>query len=592
MVVLGAQRVLSAVDERFVAPSTFDPIESGAIQEGALCFERIRDCVKTEKGKVTLRCNIIMASYVPGLSQRKVRNHFLETTIFLAVIFSSSITSGSTFDEEGTSKAWLKKGRAELQRALHLTSHHKYGVAKNIILFLGDGMGISTVTAARIRGGQILGRSGEDNLLTFERFPHIALTKTYSADNQVTDSAAAGTSMLTGVKVNSGVLGCDSRVTKGNCSNYRSDTKLKTILHDFIDEGMSTGIVTNSRLTHATPASAYAQSPSRGWEGDVDMPSNSWFSSGDGEAMDMEEEPCEHVDDIAKQLVMNNKKIKVLMGGGRRYFLDNATKDPESERVEKHHRRDGLNLVEEWKRDKLSRNASARYVWNRDQLDAVDPEQTDYLLGLFDSSHMPYEPDDKNRKQPSLVEMTQKALEILQKDKNGYFLLVEGARIDFAHHDNSAITAISETLELDQAVATAERMTNGNRDPKDTLIIVTADHSHGFAIQGYAPTGHDILGKLPPGQDTLDNLPYTTLGYTNGPYFQRQDLTNVNTADPNFHQQGCIPLSTETHAGEDVSVYAKGPWAHLFHATHDQSYIYHVMQYASCVGRNKKLYCD
>ncbi|RUS82971.1 hypothetical protein EGW08_009256 [Elysia chlorotica] len=532
------------------------------------------------------------------------RQFSLALVLLLTVTFSTHATSSSGFgtEAEGNAQDWLKRGRAELQKALYHTRNKNYRTAKNIILFLGDGMGISTVTAARIRGGQVQGGSGEDHVLNFETFPHIALTKTYSMDNQVTDSAAAGTSMLTGVKVNSGVLGCDSRVTKGNCSNYRADTRLKTILHHFIDEGKSTGIVTNSRLTHATPASAYAQSPSRGWEGDVDMPYQTGFSSGDGEVLEEEEEeeeeegrgpnenPCQHVDDIAKQLVMNNKNIKVLMGGGRRYFLDNGTADPETGRVEPHHRRDGLNLIQEWKRDKLSRNASASYVWNRRQLDAVDPGQTDYLLGLFDSSHMPYEPEGPNRKQPNLVEMTRKAIEILQKDPNGYFLLVEGARIDFGHHDNSAATAIGETLELDQAVATAVRMTNGQRGPKDTLIIVTADHSHTFAIQGYAPTGHDILGKAQSGQEPLDYLPYTTLGYTNGPYAARQDLTHVDTSDPNFHQQGCIPLSTETHAGEDVSVYAKGPWAHLFHATHDQSYIYQVMEYASCVAHSKK-YC-
>ncbi|GFS00841.1 alkaline phosphatase-like [Elysia marginata] len=337
-----------------------------------------------------------------------------------------------------------------------------------------------------------MGGSGEDNLLMFETFPHVALTKTYSMDSQVTDSAAAGTSMLTGVKVNSGVLGCDSRVTKGNCTNYRSDTKLKTILHRFIDEGMSTGIVTNSRLTHATPASAYAQSPHREWEGDVDMPFSSGFSSGDGEIegeeegeeeerMESRDHPCKDVDDIAKQLVMNNKNIKVLLGGGRRYFLDNTTVDPETGR--------------EWKRDKRSRNVRGRYVWNRKQFQAVDPGDTDYLLGLFDSSHMAFEIDDENRTQPNLVEMTKKAIEILQKDKKGYFLLVEGARIDFGHHANSAATAISETLELDQAVAAAVRMTNAGRRRQDTLILVTADHSHAFSIQGYAPRGNDILGE-------------------------------------------------------------------------------------------------
>ncbi|CAG5129472.1 unnamed protein product, partial [Candidula unifasciata] len=211
---------------------------------------------------------------------------------------------------------------------------------------------------------------------------------------------------------------------------------------------------------------------------------------------------------------------------------------------------------------------------------------------LFNPSHMDFDPQDSNqevnRTEPTLVEMTQKAIEILRKDPRGYFLMVEGARIDFGHHANSAITAISETLDLDEAIRTAVRMT----DSQETLVIVTADHSHAFAIQGYAPRGHDILGMADPGMDIvpLDGLPYTTLGYTNGPVFGREDLTNVDTGSPGFRQAGCIPVSIETHAGEDVSVYALGPMAHLFHATHEQNYIYHVMEYAACVG-NSAQYC-
>ncbi|GFO42559.1 alkaline phosphatase [Plakobranchus ocellatus] len=532
-----------------------------------------------------------------------------KTFYFLALLlFVCQVTSYTAddygFEDEPAYKYWFEKGKVELANALKATENFNERSARNIILFLGDGMGVSTVTASRIRRGQLNGDSGEENLLSFEKFPHIALTKTFSMDSQVTDSAAAGTSMMTGVKVNMGVLGCDSRVAKGNCSNYRRDTRLKTLLHRFIDEGRSTGIVTNSRITHATPASAYAQIPHREWEGDVDLPLSSSYSSGDGELMeedlekasaeDVETHPCKDIDDIAKQLVMNNPRIKVLMGGGRRYFLDNATTDPETGVVGKHHRRDGLNLVQEWKRDKWARHARAHYVWNKKQFEAVDSLKTDYLLGLFSPSHMPFEQEGERRKQPNLVEMTKKAIEILQKNRRGYFLVVEGARIDFGHHANSASTAISETLELDQAVATAVKMTSTGRAAKETLILVTADHSHAFSIQGYAPRGNDILGKSRPSPDlsSLDGLPYTTLGYTNGPAFGRSDLTNVDTASPDFHQESCIPLSTETHAGEDVSVYAKGPWAHLFHATHDQTYIYHVMEWAACVGRSKRFCRD
>ncbi|CAL1547829.1 unnamed protein product [Lymnaea stagnalis] len=496
----------------------------------------------------------------------------------LAVLAGLCLTQEPTPDE--AQDEWLRKGLAELRRASTVARRHNKNLAKNIILFIGDGMGISTVTAARIRAGQLRGERGEENLLFFERFPHVSLIKTYSVDSQVTGSAAAGSAILTGVKINSGVLGCDSRVKKGNCSLYNDSTRLKTILHAFIEEGLSTGIVTNSRITHATPAAAYAQTPHRGWEGDVDFPPGA------------EDTDCQHVEDIAKQLVRRNSAIKVLLGGGRRYFLNNSTPDPVTGQLDPYQRRDGLDLTQEWMEDKQNRNASHNYVMSKQQLDSVDASTTDYLLGLFNPSHLDFDVSSPNqqetRLEPTLVEMTEKAIQILKKDTNGFFLLVEGARIDFGHHANSAFTAITETLEFDEAIKTAVRMT----DSQDTLILVTADHSHAFAIQGYAPRGNDILGTAEPGIEIapLDGLPYTTLGYANGPAFGRADLTNVDTASPNFRQSGCIPFSVETHAGEDVSAYGMGPMAHLLHATHEQNYLYHVMEYAACVGRSKR-YC-
>ncbi|KAH9514156.1 hypothetical protein Btru_030436 [Bulinus truncatus] len=470
-------------------------------------------------------------------------------------------------------ETWRRQSLQELRHALTVARQQNKNLAKNIILFIGDGMGISTVTASRIRAGQLRDEPGEENLLYFERFPHVGLIKTYSADSQVTCSAAAGTAIMSGVKINSGVIGCDRRVEKGNCTAYNDRTRLKTILHAFLEEGLSTGIVTTSRVTHATPAAAYASSPQREWEGDMNM------------KLDADAENCSHVDDIAKQMIYNNSDIKVILGGGRRYFLDNSTRDPVTDQIHPLQRQDGLNLIEEWMSDKEDRNASYSYVYSKDQLMNISAD-TEFLLGLFNPSHMDF--DRTTHNEPSLAEMTEKAIEVLRKDENGYFLLVEGARIDFGHHSNSAYTAVTETLDFNEAVETAARVT----ETDDTLIIVTADHSHAFTIQGYSPKGNDILGTADPGPDSgpLDDLPYTTLAYTNGPVYGRTDLTYRDTASPNFRQAGCIPLSTETHAGEDVAVYAVGPMAHLFHATHEQHYIYQVMEYASCVGRSKR-YC-
>jgi alkaline phosphatase len=130
------------------------------------------------------------------------------------------------------------------------------------------------------------------------------------------------------------------------------------------------------------------------------------------------------------------------------------------------------------------------------------------------------------------------------------------------------------------------------RAPKDTLIIVSADHSHVFTIAGYPTRGNDILGLvvendangLPAAAPVLanDDRPYTTLGYQNGPGASTQpvlraDLTGVDTTDKNFLQQAVVPLGSETHAAEDVAIYAMGPYAFLFNGTMEQNAIFHVM---------------
>jgi alkaline phosphatase len=183
---------------------------------------------------------------------------------------------------------------------------------------------------------------------------------------------------------------------------------------------------------------------------------------------------------------------------------------------------------------------------------------------------------------------------MLQKNPKGFFLMVEGGRIDHAHHAGNAKRALLDTIEMARAVKKAYEMT----DPEDTLIIVTADHSHTFTIAGYPHRGNNILGLVAgvPEIDgdpvTLDKdklgLPYTTLGYANGPGWRdaiatgqkRPDLTGVDTTALNFLQEATVPLSSETHAGEDVPVFASGPMAHLVRGSMEQNWIFHVMREA------------
>ncbi len=270
-------------------------------------------------------------------------------------------------------------------------------------------------------------------------------------------------------------------------------------------------------------------------------------------------------------------------------------------------RLDGRDLTREW-RKKYPR---ATYVSDLDSFNKIKPKQVDHLLGLFNSDHMDYETDRlaSDNGEPSLAAMTDKAIDILAKNKQGYFLMVEAGRIDHAHHAGNAQRALQDTVALSDAVRTALEKTN----PEDTLIIVTADHSHVFTIAGYPTRGNPILGKViendeygdanqEPSRD-FDDLPYTTVGYANGwgyhehispderhtvaPAIGRQDLSAIDTEDPNFHQEALVTTIVETHAGEDVAIYASGPYAHLFRKTEEQNYIYHVMLKAAAFPHSK-----
>ncbi|KAK7500626.1 hypothetical protein BaRGS_00008201, partial [Batillaria attramentaria] len=418
-------------------------------------------------------------------------------------------------------------------------------------------MGVSTVTAARIYKGQRNGQPGEETKFNFEQFPHVALSKTYNTDRQTPDSAGTGTAFLGGVKSSYGTLGVDSRVTRGDCAMMDDDSVHVTNIFDWsIAANKSTGIVTTSRITHATPAAAYAKTPERYWEADYDMV---------GVA-----DKC--VKDIAQQLVANALDIQVLMGGGRKAFQD---------------RLDGADFTQEWLTKQRDAGRNARYIQNMGDFRNLSTSDTDYVLGLFSDSHMSYDLQRNPDEEPSLAEMTEKAIRVLQKNDKGYFLMVEGARIDHAHHLNMAKMALSETIALDDAVKVAKDMTGD-----DTLIVVTADHSHVFNIAGYPKRGNDILGPVEPMKATSDGLPYATLVYGNGPGPGRRDLTGLDMSGDDFQQSRLVPLvGKETHGGEDVAIYARGPMAHLFHGVHEQNYIAHAMGYASCVGPNL-LHCQ
>lgn len=477
-----------------------------------------------------------------------------------------------------TKETFYGRGLAEVDANARIKPNKRR--ARNVILFVGDGMGISTLTAARILDGQMKGMPGEENDLSFEKFPFVALSKTYQANQQTPDSAPTMTAMVTGSKTNDGMLSVAPAVMGPDpVAALKPENRLPTILEQAEERGLWTGVVSTARLTHATPGACYAHTPARDWEGDADL---------------SPEAVAAGYPDIARQLLdfnvretrMNGKTSRgpeVALGGGRSKFMTTADPDPEDQG--KTGERKSRNLVNEWT------GRGGAFVYDQKGFDAIDPATTGPVLGLFERTHMEYELDraKDTAGEPSLTQMTEKAIRILQRSPKGYFLMVEAGRIDHGHHAGNAKRALTDAVELSRAV---QRATELVKD--DTLIIVTADHSHVFTIAGYPTRGNPILGLMVTNDDTTsqpekeprkakDGKPFTTLGYMNGPGAvfgaggERADLTGVDTQADDFRQQALVPWDSETHGGEDVAIFARGPHAYLFQGTMEQNAIYFVM---------------
>lgn len=464
-----------------------------------------------------------------------------------------------------TSDGYRRQGEAELVRLK--TEKPITTPARNIILFIGDGMGVSTLTATRIHQGQRQGRDGESFVPAMDRLSHTALVKTYSHDAQVSDSAPTATAIMAGVKTRNSVIGLGPEAIVDDCAGSKGKL-VPSVFKLAQDMGRGTGIVSTARITHATPAAAYAHTPQRDWETDGALPASARTAG------------CL---DVARQMIEGpvGAKLDVILGGGRANFLPVAVADPEyPDRTGK--RTDGRDLAAAWR----GRNPSGVYVWNTSAFAQVDPARTSRLLGLFEPDHMQYEADRATDRggEPSLAAMTRTAIAMLGRRRDGYVLLIEGGRIDHAHHAGNARRALEDAIALDEAVQTALDLV----DLKDTLVLATADHSHTLTISGYPARGNPILG-LAAGLDkqpfkAKDGRAYTTLGYANGPgsiaETPRPDPAAVDTTALDYRQQALVPLGSETHGGDDVVVRASGPMAHLFKGTIEQHSIFHIMREA------------
>ncbi|XP_020284141.1 alkaline phosphatase [Pseudomyrmex gracilis] len=492
----------------------------------------------------------------------------------VVVFFVVNILSVTTIED---SQHWHKLANKELEESL--SYHWNLKKAKNVILFVGDGMSTNTITASRIYHG------GETSKLAWEHFPHIGILKTYNTNKQVPDSASTATALFGGVKTNYEVVGVDANVELGDCeASLNAKYHVNSFLAWAQAAGKATGFVTTTRVTHATPAPLYAHCANRRWECEAKMPENAVIAG------------CK---DIARQLVEDKpgSNIRVIMGGGRQMMKSNVTAkkfDPIDTWA--CYRQDGRDLIDVWARDKASRHLAYSVVQNNEQLSRVDTDNVDYLLGIFANGHieMDWKREKSPKGQPSLEEMTVTALRILQKSKEGYFLMVEGGLIDFAHHRGHAAQALLETVRFSDAVNATLRMI----DTGETLVIVTSDHSHSMSFNGYGARGSSVLGIAQ--KSKHDDIPYTTLSYSiGGPNnvaytvngngrAVRIDPSKSNTSDFTYSQQAAIISDEAYHGGGDVAVYAIGPYAHLFHSVHEQNYVAHVIAYAANVGEYAK----
>ena len=493
-----------------------------------------------------------------------------KTTVFLtsAALMLSSVAMAEMPQD---ANQWYKDGQKAIQEKLKKVPNTKK--AKNVILFVSDGNGVGTNYATRLYMGQLAGGYGDEFVLPYEDMPYLALAKTYNVNAQTPDSAGTSTAMNTGIKTKAGVIGVSEVVRRGECADLKKEGAIpKSFASLMSEEGKQIGFVSTARITHATPAAGYAHSADRNWEDNSKIP-----------------EGCDQKD-IAAQLYdkLVSGEVDLAMGGGRRHFIPKNTLGEEGKKGK---RTDGRNIIEE------AKNKGIQYAWNNDTFAQLNLDGTKPILGLFEKSHMKYEHDRTG--EPSLAEMTEAAIKYLSKSDKGYYLLVEAGRVDHANHDGNGHRAVTDNVAFAKAVAKGLELTSS----EDTLVIVTADHEHAIAFNGYCGRGSSITGLCykinPAGVKHLDkpNLakdgkPYTVMGYLNGAGSvltkqedgtysgSRPDLTNITAIDPDYLQQSLIPLSSETHSGEDVAIYARGPWAHLFDGTVEQNYIYHVMNHA------------
>ncbi|HEY1149942.1 MAG TPA: alkaline phosphatase [Pseudoduganella sp.] len=438
--------------------------------------------------------------------------------------------------------------------------------AKNIIFFLGDGMGPATITASRIY------KYGEDGSLNMDKLERTARIKTFSNDAQTTDSAPSMAAYMTGVKMNNEVISMSSETVAtepgkdangnlgiNNCAAGNGKA-VSTILELAKAKGKAVGSITTTELTHATPAATFSHICNRNAQYAIAaqvVPGGAGYNSALMDGVD------------------------VLMGGGRNHFTPFSSTNTKG-------RADG--------RDLLAEMAAKGYTVAATKADMQAAPLTKKFIGLYSTtSHLQYELDrtatpplGEGANQPSLAEMTVKAMDILSQNANGYFLMVEGGRIDHALHATNAKRALVDTIAFDDAIKAAlDKARTTDPTLANTLIVVTADHDHTLTINGYSKRGNPILDinrdykTGQPGKDADGNT-YSTLVFGNGPNRPnvRTNLDSAVVQGNDYLQETGVKLSSETHGGGDVKLFATGAGAKTFKGTMDNTKVFTLLKNA------------
>jgi len=384
---------------------------------------------------------------------------------------------------------------------------------KNVILIVPDGCSMPIWAAVRAMTVGVDGKLNIDTMLVQGR------CRTYSADAMITDSAAAGTAYATGFKTRNGVISMHAMTVRGDSLSGKS---LPTILEKAESRGIATGIVSTAMIEHATPAAFYSHRAERDWYNLIaaDLPASG---------------------------------IDLIMGGGRQHLLPKGEVGPEMG-ISK--REDSRNIIDEMR--------AGGYIYLQDKVgfDAYEPEKGDAVLGIFNPGHMQYEFDRKKDTigEPALWEMTAKAIELLSKNKKGFFLLVEAGRIDHAGNEHDTDRFLWDGIACDKAIGVAQEFAKKHGN---TLVIVVPDHGTG---------GPHLTGVYDADDAEKKVISYNDAGFPS----YRLDSDGF-PVDDNGRPLAIRWIDWDGHTGEDVGVHAMGPGSEKLDGLVDNTEIHRAM---------------